>query len=116
MRYRKLSATGDYSFGHQQGDFFRDQPEAVAQAIKTRLALQTGEWWLDKTEGTPWMDSILGAHTQSTRDPVIQQRILRTPGVLSIDTYNSYLDAQRVFNVAAVVTTIYGTASIQQVI
>lgn len=112
MRYRKLDKDDDYSFGRQQKDFWRDQPEAVGQAVETRLQLQYGEWWLDKTDGTPHMDEILGENTAQSRDPVIQMRILGTRGVQSLDAYYSQRDEQRVFRVTATITTIYGQAKI----
>lgn len=116
MRYRKLSPSGDYQFGHQQADFYIDQPEAVGQAIKTRLGLLKGEWWLDLTDGTPWNSEILGANTRNTRDSAIQARILATQGVLSILAYTSLLNEARQFNVAATINTIYGEVSISEVL
>ena len=78
MRYRKLDANGDYSFGAQQADFFVDSPEGVAQAVQTRLGLFTGEWFLDTTDGTPWRTEVLGKYTQDSYDAVIKDRILTT--------------------------------------
>ena len=54
MRYRKLDAAGDFVFGHGAADYHRDSPEAVAQAVLTRLKLHRGEWFLDRSEGTPY--------------------------------------------------------------
>lgn len=114
MRYRKLDAGGDYTFGHQQADFYRDQPEGVAQAVKTRLGLLTGEWFLDTSDGTPWRTDVLGKYTQSTYDVVIKDRILGTDGVQSLDSYSSALDrATRKLSVSASISTIYGTATVQ---
>ena len=114
MRYRKLDANGDYTFGHQQADFYRDQPEAVAQAVQTRLGLFTGEWFLDTTDGTPWRTDILGKYTQGAYDAVLKDRILQTDGVKSIDAYASSLDRNaRRLTVNATISTIYGTASVQ---
>ena len=114
MRYRKLSAVGDYTFGHQQADFYRDQPEAVAQAVQTRLGLFTGEWFLDTSDGTPWRTDVLGKYTQKAYDVVLKERILDTPGVRSIDAYSSTLDRQaRKLSVQASISTIYGTATVQ---
>src|SRR5260363_151880 len=53
MRYRRLDAAGDYAFGRGLSDFEQDTPEAVAQAVKTRLALRFGEWFLDTSDGRP---------------------------------------------------------------
>jgi len=89
MRYRKLDANGDYTFGQGSGNFYQDQPEAVAQAVLTRLRLIQGEWFLDITAGTPYNSKVLGAGTIGSYDLAIQDVILNTPGVLSIVDYNS---------------------------
>lgn len=114
MRYRKLDAAGDYSFGNQQADFYINTPEAVAQAVKTRLALLEGEWFLDVTEGTPWSREVLGKYTQNAYDIVLKERIVDTPGVQSLDAYTSSIDRNsRKLNVQASITTIYGTTTVQ---
>ncbi|EKH5089394.1 hypothetical protein O5Q68_004428, partial [Salmonella enterica] len=53
MRYRREDAEGDYTFGCGDDTWLINSPEAVAQAVKTRFALWYGQWFLDKTEGTP---------------------------------------------------------------
>ena len=64
MRYRKLDARGDMIFGHGSADYYRDQPEAVAQAAVTRLRLKLGEWFADTSDGTNWDGAVLGRHTE----------------------------------------------------
>ena len=109
MRYRALDADGDYVAG-PAAVFYVDSPDAVAQAIKTRLALFTGEWFLDSNEGLN-MSRIVGNNTQSTRDQEVQQRILQTEGVTSIVAYGSRVNPDtRRFDVQAVVETVYGSA------
>ncbi|MEW9139884.1 hypothetical protein AB2664_30055 [Bacillus wiedmannii] len=113
MRYRKLTVDGDYAFGQQQADFYRDSPEVVAQAVLTRLELFTGQWFLDNTEGTPWRTDVLGKYTQDSYDSVIQARILDTQGVTQIDAYSSTRNADtRALTVAATISTAYGQTSI----
>ena len=53
MRNRAMDANGDYQFG-RSGLFLVDSPAGVAQAIKTKLLLAAGEWFLDADEGTPY--------------------------------------------------------------
>ncbi len=114
MRYRKLTETGDYSFGSGQLDFYRDVPEAVGQAVKTRLLLWLGEWFLDITEGTPYMQGILGKHSQQIADQTIQQRIKLTQGLVDIEEYSSTLDRDtRKLSVDCTVNTIYGPTKLQ---
>lgn len=110
MRYRKLDSNGDFSFGHGVQDYFVDTPAAVAQAIKTTLALFQGEWFLDNTIGVPWSTDVLGYNTQGLYDTVIQGSIVAVQGVDSIVTYFSSFDPQtRLLTVSAEVKTIFGS-------
>ncbi len=112
-----LDANGDYTFGRGVSEFLVNTPEAVAQAVGTRLKLITGEWFLDTAEGTPYLTNILGTGTGSIYDQTIKARILGTQGVISIDSYSSTLDTNtRALTVNASISTIYGIASITQVI
>src|SRR5260363_358626 len=87
MRYRRLDAAGDYAFGRGLSDFEQDTPEAVAQAVKTRLALRFGEWFLDTSDGTPWASRVLGQSAREAVDWTIRERILGTEGVTRINRY-----------------------------
>jgi hypothetical protein len=91
MRYRQLDANGDYTVGKP---FLVNSPETVQQAVLTRLKLWQSEWFVDTSDGTPWIGTstspgILGK--QFGRDPNvhIKQRILATPGVTGITAYSS---------------------------
>ena len=109
MRYRKLDQNGDMMFGRQQGDFWRDTPEAPAQAVWTRLQMYLGDWWLDINDGTPWRTQVLGKYTGRTRDPAVQNRILGTQNVTGISAYSSQVNPDtRTFDVQATIDTIYG--------
>lgn len=124
MRYRKLTESGDYQFGHGSGDFWHNVPDAVGQAVLTRLLLFSGEWFLDNTEGTPWggfpindnvvaQGQILAEHTQLTREVAIKERVISTPGVLAITNYGSSFDPDtRRFSVNMSLDTIYGGITI----
>lgn len=109
MRYRALSPSGDYKFG-PGAYFLTNTPEAVAQAVLTRLKLNAGEWFLDTREGLD-RGSILGNGTEQTRDLEVRQRILGTTGVIEIIAYASNVSA-RVFTVNATINTIYGQATL----
>lgn len=113
MRYRKLDANGDMMFGRGQADFYRDVPDAPAQAVKTRLGLKTGEWFLDTSEGTPWDTEVLGKYTLGTRNRMVRMRVLDTSGVTSIDSYASSYDPDtRTFSVNMTIDTAYGKVTI----
>ena len=59
---------------------------------------------------------LLGKHTQDTYDPVFRERILDTEGVTGIVSYASSFDGEtRKISVRAVIGTVYGETTIQEV-
>lgn len=114
MRYRKLTADGDYSFGSSELDFYRDVPEAVGQAAQTRLLLWIGEWFLNIEDGTPYLLGVLGKYSKEQADITIQDRVEGTQGFVSIEEYESVLDADnRALTVSMTINTIYGPTEIE---
>lgn len=107
IRYRQLDPDGDYVMGRGPGEFYVDSPEAVVQAVRTRLRLVEGEWFLDQAEGTPWFSKVLGENTIALFDQAIQERIIGTLGVAAITEYGSAIDLNtRRLRVVAVVSTV----------
>ncbi|RQZ78853.1 hypothetical protein DF056_20895 [Burkholderia cepacia] len=114
MRYRKLDADDDYVFGGSANDFLVNTPEAVGQAVLTRLRLHRGEWFLDTTVGMPWETDVVGKYTTGTADAAIRACILGTTGVVEITAYASSRDSDtRALTVTATITTLYGTTTIE---
>ncbi|WCS27224.1 hypothetical protein LOK46_10525 [Methylobacterium sp. NMS14P] len=114
LRVRKVDANGDRVFGGNQAAFLRNSPEAVAQICESRLNLWTGQWYLDRTSGTPYETDVLGYRTESVRDLVMQARILETPGVSGLVAYSSTTDRNtRTFTPTAEVATIFGASNRQ---
>ena len=117
-RYRALSEDYDYTFGAGVANFLVDTPAMVAQSVLTRLRLWRGEWFLDVTEGTPWMQEVLSAdikNTKSLYDLAIQNRVLQTAGVVSISNYSSSVPLNedgtpsRKLSISMSIDTLYGT-------
>jgi len=114
MRYRPLSATGDYTIGQR---WLVNSPQTVAQAIQTRLKLWQGEWFLDITDGTLYSTQVFGERYNKSPDAAIKDRILGTPGVSQLISYSSTFNAptdgvKRTFTVNAQVQTIYSTTPV----
>ena len=84
MKYRKLTSTGDYSFGSGSNNY-ADGNEAVAQAIKTKLLLFYGERWENLGEGIPMFQSVLGQTNpetiKSSLSMLVEQRIMEVEEV-----------------------------------
>lgn len=115
MRYRKLDVNGDYTFGGDQRAFYVNVPAAPAQAVKTRLGLELGEFFLDTSDGTNWRTGVLGRYTAAIRDDTLRARILGTPEVTGIASYSSSVDGiTRTFNVSATIDTSYGQVKIEE--
>lgn len=117
MRYRKLTDTGDMRIGAGAADFLVDSPKAVAQAVKTRLQLWLGEWFLDQSEGTPYQQAVLGKYTGDAIEPAIRARILGTPGVTALDSLEIMIGRdERSAVITATLSTEYGAATIVEVL
>ena len=113
MRYRREDDDGDYTFGQGDDTWLINTPEAVAQAVKTRFLLWYGQWFLDTTEGTPWIQSVLGKQRPEVYNLAIRQRILETPGVNSITAFDTTLNtSSRRVVFTATIDTIYGTTTV----
>lgn len=113
MRYRREDTDGDYTFGRGDDTWLINTPETVAQAIKTRFLLWYGQWFLDTTTGTPWIQSVLGKQRPEIYNMAIRRRILETSGVSSITDFNTTVNGStRRVTFAATVETIYGTTTV----
>lgn len=115
MKVRKITGDGDYQLGRGSLIFFQDTAEGVAQNVSTRLQLWRGTWFINTQSGTPWLQEILGKH--EAVDVVLRNRILETPGVISLEKFESILDPNtRRLTVEATVNTEFGTAEVMETI
>lgn len=114
MRYRKLSPTGDYTWGQSLLNFYIDEPAAVGQAVETSLLLWQGEWFLDTSIGTPWVTGVLGFHSQASADTTIQDITSQVQGVVNVSNYLSTLDREtRAYGCRFNLDTIYGPTVVE---
>jgi hypothetical protein len=114
MKYRRI-VDEDYSFGNGAQNFISGTV-AVAQAIKTRLLLLQGEWWEDTEDGLPLFQSILGQpgteENLQSIDLLVQDRIIKTPGVNGIKSFESTY-VNRNYGVSCTVETAYGYTELE---
>ena len=111
MRTRPLSPLGDFTIGQA---WLVNSPQAVEQCIGTRLKLWLSEWFLDTSDGTPWLTEVLGERYGKAPDAAIKRRILGTPGVSQILSYSSQFSgsATRTLTVNVTVQTIYSVTPV----
>lgn len=113
MRYRREDANGDYTFGQGDNTFLINSPETVAQAVKTRFNLWRGQWFLDVTAGTPYIQSVLGKKSPDVYNLAIRQHILQTQGVSSIISFDTSVNSTtRRVSFTATIDTIYGKTEV----
>lgn len=115
MRYRMLDINGDYSFGRGQQNITYGT-YAVAQAVKTRLRLLKGEWWENTENGLPLFQNILGVPGSSNLiiiDSLIKERIIKTPGVLTIKNFESTFE-NRKYSFYCNIETKYGEIQVDE--
>lgn len=68
--------------------------DAIRQNATQRLKIYQGEFFLDLTEGTPFYQSILGKRVDIFLiDQILQERIIDTPGIISLDEFELDYDA-----------------------
>lgn len=113
MKYRKLDKNGDSCFGHGVDDYHIDSAEAVTQSVLTRLRLWRGEWYIDKLEGTPYLQEVLGKNTEASSVVALKRRILETEGVLRVLSISAQQDPDtRKATFEIVIDTKFGEVSI----
>lgn len=84
------------------GEQFVMGKKETAQIVLHRLRLFLGEFFLDKSVGTPWFQSILGKIPQSVAEINIKRQILSTPTVVSLTEFNFSIDAKtRIITISA---------------
>lgn len=84
--------TGDLTL--VDGDLvLTEGPESVAQELRLRLGMFFSEWFLDESEGVPYVQEIFQKGTdRGTVDGILKREILSVPGVIELVEYNLELD------------------------
>lgn len=116
MIYRKLDKDGDYIFG-SNGNAYISGTLAVRQAVVTRLRLLLYEWWENLEDGLPLWQQIIAQRDIAQAEKIIQDRIIRTPHVMSLVTFDAVWDNQyRRLTILASIMTEYGQIELNEVV
>lgn len=115
MKCRRLDSNGDYVFGNNFGDFI-DGKEAIAQSIRTKVMLMSGEWWENISIGIPFFESILGNVSEDsvnmTATLLITQRILEIEEVVEVKDVKVYNEG-RLFRITLEAVTTEGDINVE---
>lgn len=82
--------------------------EQLRQRIQQHLRFFRGEWFLDTTEGVPYLTDLLGDRLDTSLvESVLYSQILEVDGVVSVSNI-SVVEVRRTYRFTADVQTIYG--------
>ena len=123
MIIRIEDSNNDMTFGSGELNFYQNSVDGVAQAVRNALLLWSGEWYGNTDLGVPYLESIIGKHSQGTADLQIQDAVLgvtvinqgqSVQAVTSIDNYQSSINTtNRSFSVTMTLNTIYGATALE---
>ena len=82
--------------------------DAVRQKLQIRLSLFLGEYVLDSSKGTPWIQQILGKVPQSVAEGILRQSISTCPGVATLLSFAFTVGANRQGSLSFTVKTVAG--------
>lgn len=106
MIVRALTITGQWLFGKGKNDYKQNQ-NAIAQNIQTRLSSFLGDCFFDTTAGIDWF-SYLGSKDAVNLGLAINTTILNTDGVTGLlQVFSNLNPVTRVFTVQYKVQTVY---------
>ncbi len=88
----------------------------VRQRVIVTLWHYQGEYFLDITQGVPWLQSILGRKTDGALiGTILRRAILNVPGVVRVVTFSTrYNSASRVFEVNGLIQVQTGPGEASQ--
>ncbi len=95
-----------------------DNAERIAQQIVITLKFWLGEWFLDTTEGVPYLEYILVKNPNMAHiRQIFLEALEQIEGITSVDSLELELDAEnRQLYVTYAVTTNYGLVTSREVL
>lgn len=109
----------DYDMDLEGGELsFVRGPEAIAQHVQMRLRTWLGETVYDTTAGVPWLQVIFRGKNPNLNSVrfILEQNILRTPGVLGVDLTLDLDGATRTLSVSGTIRSIEGEVDFSEII
>ena len=115
MRFRGLDKDGDWTFGSGRQNYAR-RVEAIKLNLATRLRSWKGDCFFAREEGVDY-NNLLDVGTKRLLDIDIRRTILRSEGIISLESYESNLDVQnRRIEVRGKARTIFGVFTLGQLL
>jgi len=106
MRVRRITADGDWSFGKGRADYVNSS-KAIRQNVVTRLRSFTDDWFLDITNGLPWIELLGNRNTENQIIAAVEKTVLETEGVRLIERLRLVRGANRTANIELIFVDIF---------
>jgi len=107
MIVSRLDKNGDWTFGKGRANY-ATKSEAIGQSVVTRLRSFTDDWFADISHGIPWVELLGTKNTKARILAEIEQSILNTVGVRSIELLQlNAVDSNRAASISVRVIDIY---------
>lgn len=114
MSFRNLNTNGDWVFGAGRNDYVTENQE-IGLNIKTRVLSFLGDCFFSINEGIDWFN-LLDYRYQEKLELKVQEVIKNTPGVVSINSIDILLGANRKITIQYDVKTIYSLSYINSIV
>lgn len=93
-----LNKSHDLEFSGGDLSLTTNESQSLAQRLRVKLLTFRGEWFLDTNEGIPYFESIFGKNrAKQTIDVIFKRAILAEPEVISIVSFNSTINPNRIY-------------------
>lgn len=106
MIIRNLTASHDWTFGSNLGNYIGDDP-AIGLNINTRLLAWLNDCFFDMSAGIDWLNLLGSLGQKNMLDMNLRRVILQSFGVTALTAFSTNLSAQRLFTANYTINTIY---------
>ena len=107
MSVSGLTSTGDWQFGKGRA-LYLTRSDEINQNVVTRLRSFTDDWFLDISEGMPWIELLGTKGTEARILREVENRVLATRGVRKINRLRIVgIDTDREANIELRYTDIF---------
>ena len=87
-----LNGSGDIDIDNAD-IYVVENTDAVAQFLRQKLLMIQPEWFLDESQGMPYLDQLFVKNpSKVVIDSIFQKAILETPGVVELMSLSTTLD------------------------
>ncbi len=114
----KLDTTHDLAIEANNLVILEDTVDLVVQKLRQRLKFFFGEWFLDRSEGIPYFQELLGKRPDPARiDAILKTEILDVPGVIELEEFETdFTGSSREASIRFTVNTEDGPVTIEETI